>query len=287
MTNLRLDVIGDPIGHSKSPVIHETVLSQLGIPYEYRKVKVEKGSLPDYLDEVKALGIRGFNLTMPHKTDILPYLDYIDDEAKLFNSVNTVKVKDGKLFGYNTDACGMLKAMEDKGFGALGKNVVILGAGGVSSTIALKMALEGAATITILARTILSAETISQNVFNNTKKAVKVLPFEKASFKIALPVCDILVNATPLGMNGLDADFEDLDFLKDLKQGALIYDLIYNPLETNLLKAAKALGFATINGLGMLIYQGLLADEIFLDQALDFKYLKAKIEDEFKKLNFF
>ncbi len=287
MTNLRLDVIGDPIGHSKSPLIHETVLSELGIPYEYRKVRVEKGNLKSYLDEVKALGISGFNLTIPHKADIIPYLDYIDDEATLFNSVNTVKVKDGKLFGYNTDGRGLVEAMTKKGFSAGGKNVVIIGAGGVASTIALKMAFEGASSITIVNRTLSAAEVISQNVFEHTGKKAKVLPFAEESFEDISEHCDILINSTPLGMQGIAADFEDLTFLKGVKQGALVYDLIYNPSETSLLQTAKSLGLNTLNGLGMLIYQGLLADEIFLDRTLNFEYLSTKIEGEFKKLNFF
>lgn len=287
MTNLKLDVIGDPIGHSKSPLIHETVLESIGIPHEYRKVRVEKGSLKAYIDEVKMLGISGFNLTIPHKTDIIPYLDYIDDEARIFNSVNTVKVENGKLWGYNTDGRGFLRAMEGKGFFADKKNVVLIGAGGVASCIALKMILEGASSLTIINRSKAPAEAISENVFKHTGKKIRVLPFSKESFCLAACDCDILINSTPLGMQGTEKDFEDLTFLEGLKPSALVYDLIYNPSETKLLSTAKSLGINALNGLGMLIYQGLLADEIFLGRSLDFEYLGAKIESKFKKLNFF
>ena len=116
MQKIRLDVVGDPIDHSKSPVIHETVLDGLGLDYEYRKVRIEKGHLEEYLDEVQKNHINGFNLTMPHKQDILPYLDFIDEEALVFDAVNTVKVKDGKLYGYNTDGQGCVWTIEEKGY---------------------------------------------------------------------------------------------------------------------------------------------------------------------------
>ncbi|MBR5154958.1 MAG: shikimate dehydrogenase [Clostridia bacterium] len=278
---LRLDVVGDPIEHSKSPLIHGTALQELDLPYEYRKVKVQKGALPDYINNAKKSDVLGFNLTMPHKQDIIPYLDYIDPEAERFHSVNTVHINDGKLYGYNTDGCGFVYAMKDLGYCAENKNIVILGAGGVVSTIALKMELEGAKKITILNRTLSSAESIAKKL-TQVKVLTNTLTCE--NIKNAVMDCDVLVNGTPLGMEGMKQDFEDLTFLDSLKEGALVYDLIYTPEETNLIKAAKQLGFSTINGFGMLIYQGLLADEIFLGHSLNFELLKKKIENKFKNL---
>ncbi len=287
MTKLRLDVVGDPISHSKSPYIHETVLKELGFEYEYRKVQVKKGELSKYLCEAKSLGLCGFNLTMPHKTDIIPFLDFIDDEARIFNSVNTVKIKDGKLLGYNTDALGMVYSMEKKGFRAKGKNIVILGAGGVASTLALKMAFEGASEITVLNRTLSSAEEICKKVLKESGKNCTALSFDKESLGNSAKECDILINCTPLGMEGIDTDFEDLSFLENIHKGSLLFDLIYNPAETALLKCAKELGLSTLNGLDMLIYQGLLADEIFLGTKLDLVILKEKIDYVFKNLKNF
>ena len=280
MKMLKLDVIGDPIDHSKSPLIHGTALDVLGISYEYRKVRVEKGKLEDYINEAKALGISGFNATMPHKVDILPYLDYIDEDAKRFNSVNTVHIKSGRLYGYNTDGKGFTYAMAELGVFAKDKNVVFIGAGGVVSTLALKMELEGAKSIIILNRTLSAADSIADKLNVPTQ----ALPLNAESLKIAASDCDILVNATPLGMEGIGKDFEDLSFMDCLKCGALVYDLIYNPEETSFLKAAKNKGFTTLNGMGMLIYQGLLADEIFLEKKLDFAPIKEKIEIKLKNL---
>lgn len=277
MTKLRLDVIGDPIEHSKSPYIHETVLSALKIPYEYRKVQVEKGGLNEYLSEAARLGISGLNLTMPHKKDIIPYLDFIDDEARLFDSVNTVKIKNGKLYGYNTDSVGAFRALVEKGYLAKDKNIVILGAGGVVSTIALKMALEGARQITILNRTLSSAEKIAEMVFEKINKQILTGTLETKKIASVLTDCDVLINGTPLGMTGTEYDFNDLSFLTALPKHALVYDLIYNPSETSLLRAAKKLGLDTLNGFPMLIYQGLLADEIFLDRKLNFDDYKDTI----------
>lgn len=284
MQKIKLDVVGDPIGHSKSPVIHETVLDMLGLDYDYRKVCVKKGHLSEYLNEVREKGIDGFNLTMPHKQDIIPYLDCIDKEALAFDSVNTVKVKDGKLLGYNTDGRGCVWAIEEKGYTCKDKNIVILGAGGVVSTVALKMELEGAAKITILNRTLTTAEDIVKSI-NHAKTYAGTLT--NKNIADAARDCDILINGTPLGMKGIDADFEDFTFLDSLKNGALVYDLIYNPPMTNLLTEAKCRGFEVVNGFGMLIYQGLLADEIFLEQSLDFAPFKEEIENKLKNFKNF
>ncbi|MBR5614661.1 MAG: shikimate dehydrogenase [Clostridia bacterium] len=287
MTKIKLDVVGDPIGHSKSPVIHQTVLEELKLDHEYRKVRVEKGQLEQYLAEVRQKEICGFNLTMPHKQDILPYLDYIDNEALVFNSVNTVKVKGGKLLGYNTDGQGCIWAIKEKGCSCKDKNIVILGAGGVVSTVALKMALEEASSITVLNRTPASANALAENVLLRTGKTVKTGELTTQSMAAAAKDCDILINGTPLGMEGIDSDFEDFSFLNSLKKDSLVYDLIYNPEMTNLLKEAHLRGFNTLNGFGMLIYQGLLADEIFLDNRLELALLKEKIENKLKNFKNF
>jgi len=283
MQKMRLDVIGVPIEHSKSPIIHETVLEELGLDFEYRKVNVKKGGLKEYIDEAKRLGVCGFNVTMPHKKDIMEFLDGTDTEALLFDSVNTVEIKDGRLFGYNTDGRGFVQAIYDLGFEICGKNVVILGAGGVASTIALKCEIEGAKKITILNRTLSSAQTIAAELDEYECEAIAE-ELTTPNITNAMSDCDILVNATPLGMSGIENNFEDFSFFDSLKTGALVYDLIYNPEETEFLKEANLRGFKILNGLNMLIYQGIWADKIFLKKDLDFLYLKRKIETKLKKI---
>ncbi len=278
---IRLEVIGDPIGHSLSPVLHSTVLEALGTPYEYKAVQVKKGELKDYLSSAIQNGVLGFNLTMPHKTDIIPLLDFIDPEVLVLGSVNTVKIENGELFGINTDGKGFMKALENRGYTAKGKNIVILGAGGVSETIAQTLSLAGAKKITILNRTRDKAKAICRKI---KKTRTADMEFNSKNLCKAVKKCHILVNCTPLGMHGTDNDFEDLSFLEALPKGALVYDLIYNPEETNLLKKARELRYSTLNGLDMLIFQGLIADEFFLNKTLDFRQFEEKIKNNIKNL---
>ncbi len=281
---IKLAVIGDPIEHSLSPLVHGGVMDELGIPYTYEKIQVKKGELPGFLSYVKEKGITGFNLTMPHKVDIIPYLDEMDEEAQLFDSVNTVKVEDGKLLGYNTDALGYVMSLKSKGYTVQNSRVVILGAGGVVRTLGLKFATEGAKEIRICNRTVEKAEEIAQSVQNRTGVPVFADDFSPKTIANIGKKCDIFVNATPLGMHGISGEFEDLSFVEVLPKSSLVSDLIYHPAKTKLLQKAEKQGLATINGLGMLIYQGILADELYLDKKLDrekiFEKVSLRIEQE-------
>jgi shikimate dehydrogenase len=262
---LKLAVIGDPIQHSLSPVVHGAALESLGIPYTYQKVQVKKGELKEFLSYANKEGLTGFNLTMPHKVDILPYLDEIEETAAQIGAVNTVKIQDGRLLGFNTDGGGYTEALRSAGYAFAGKRVLILGAGGVVRTLALQVAKNGAQEIRILNRTVEKAEGICRLVQGKT---VAERWTEETLFR-GCETCDIFIQATPLGMHGTERDFEDLRFLSALPKTALVSDLIYNPKSTKLLTAAKNEGLATMNGLGMLIYQALLADRIYTGMDFD------------------
>ncbi len=274
---IKLAIIGDPVEHSLSPVIHSAVMEYLGIDYEYYRVQVKKGDLAQFLERVRREDITGFNLTMPHKTDIIPFLDEIDSEAKVYNSVNTVKYENGWLSGYSTDADGYKEALAEAGYSMRGKRVVILGAGGVSGTIVSKAAREGAVSITVLNRTLEKAEQVIKCAEGCSCRA-DVLSDE--NMRACAREADVLVNATPLGMTGVAHNFENLDFLAELPKDALVSDLIYSPRKTAFLKRAEELGRNTINGFGMLIYQALIADEIYLGRKLDLHALKAYVEEK-------
>ncbi len=264
---LKLSVIGDPIAHSLSPQVHGAALSALGVAYTYEKIQVKKGALEEFLAYARETGMDGFNLTMPHKVDILPFLSGIDDAAKRFGAVNTVKVKNGKLYGFNTDAGGYAEALKDAGCEVKDSRILILGAGGVVRTLALELACRGAKEIRILNRTVAKAEDVAQGV----PGAVSVGCLTEEELCQSAEHCDILVQATPLGMHGTEEDFKNLSFLNHLPKAAMVTDLIYNPPETTLLQEAKRLGFKTMNGLGMLIYQALLADRIYTDTEFELK----------------
>lgn len=264
---LKLAVIGSPIEHSLSPLVHSAILNSIDVPYSYDKIKVDKGGLSEFIDYAVENDIDGFNLTMPHKEDIIPFLAEIDKEAEAFSSVNTVCIREGKLYGHNTDAMGYRKSLEKCGHSFKNSNIVLLGAGGVVKTLAMAAAIDGARSITILNRTQSKAEEIC-NKLRTYDSTVNYGGFSKSEIEWYCEKADILINATPLGMSGVDADFGDLSFIEVLPKSALVSDLIYNPEMTRFLKTAEKNGNKTLNGLGMLIYQAIFADEYYLDMKL-------------------
>ncbi len=268
MKNKRLAVIGSPIAHSLSPLIHMTAVPEC----TYDKIEVKKGELEGFLEYAKN-NLDGFNLTMPHKEDVIPYLDGISDDARRFLSVNTVKVRDKKLYGYNTDANGYITALINKGYDPKDKKIVFLGAGGVAEPLVSALSKKGAERITVLNRTVCKAEAIIKNIKNAEARQL-------LDIGICCEDADILINGTPIGMEGVDAEFEDLTFLDELKSTALVSDLIYAPRKTKLLKTAEKLGYQVMNGIDMLIFQAILADEIYLDEKLPIYEIYKKVIKE-------
>jgi shikimate dehydrogenase len=264
-------VIGSPIAHTRSPAIHGAIFESLGIGESYCAIHIPRGSLPEFAKKVRLSCLKGFNVTLPHKLDIIPLLDGISDEARVSGAVNTVDVRDGKFYGYNTDMMGLLESLRETGYDYRGGNVVILGAGGAARGVAVKAALEGAACVTVLGRNIEKASGMVSDIRSVTGARISAGSMSPEDMARSAYAADILINATPLGMNGVDGDFSSaqLDSLDALPPGALVCDLIYNPSVTTLMDRADSLGRATLNGLGMLIYQAILADEIFLGRKLD------------------
>ncbi|MBR5152009.1 MAG: shikimate dehydrogenase [Clostridia bacterium] len=271
---LNLAVIGDPISHSCSLQVHGAAFSALGIPCSYERIRVKKGELQSFLDYAIEKGLNGFNLTMPHKVDILPYLSGMDDAAKRFGAVNTVLVKEGKLYGFNTDAEGYIQAVSDAGCQVKDSNVLILGAGGVVRTLALALKDAGAKKIRILNRTLEKAEEIAEPLSGIGSAGT----LKQKELCESCQDCQILVQATPLGMHGVKEDFSDLTFLECLPKNAMVTDLIYNPPKTALLAKAEELGLSTLNGMGMLIYQALLADRIYTGTEFSLKLVYEEVK---------
>ena len=267
-------VVGDPIMHSLSPFIHGVVLGSLGANGSYEAIHVARGNIGEFVDKARKSGLKGFNVTIPHKKDIVAFLDSVDEEARLCGAVNTVANREGKLYGFNTDMQGLLEALKTEGSGFAERNVTVLGTGGAAGAIAFKAAREGAASVTVLGRRVYKAEEICENIKSapgkgDGKTTMRAGAMDMESLAEAASGADILINATPLGMSGIGEDFASLEFLKRLPREALVCDIVYKPPRTNLLREAASLGLKTQNGLGMLIYQALLADELFLDRKLD------------------
>ncbi len=276
---MKLAVIGDPIKHSLSPVVHGAILEQLKLTHEYQKIQVKKGELERFLRFALEENLSGFNLTMPHKIDIFPYLEDIDEEARRFGAVNTVRVSNGKFYGYNTDADGYALALKQAGRSFAGKRIILLGAGGVARTLALKAGFSGADQIWILNRTASAAEEICQDVIRETGVKAVAADMDRETMRQVCCGGELLINATPLGMEGVTANFSDFSFLDSLSQDSVVSDLIYHPEKTLLLKQAEDRGLSVFNGLGMLVFQAMLADEIYTGKAIDKEGIFSKVCD--------
>lgn len=262
---MRLQVIGDPVLHSKSPVLHGAMLSALGLDAAYDARVVRRGELPDYLRWARDHGVAGFNATMPHKEDLLPLLDGMDPAARLTGAVNTVCLREGVWVGFNTDGAGALSALgEVLGFDPAGSTVTLLGAGGAAKAVALALAEAGAERVRVCNRTLERAGELCAR-----HPRLTPAPFDPDTLERLCRGADLLVNCTSLGMEGCPRQFEGFSFLDALPPHGAVFDLIYHPAETELLAQARRRGLRAMNGLPMLVWQAVLALEHFLNRPLD------------------
>ncbi|MCI8807053.1 MAG: shikimate dehydrogenase [Oscillospiraceae bacterium] len=277
---MRLQVIGDPVLHSKSPLLHAAMLAELGLDVPYAPRVVRRGELPQYLAWARENGITGFNATMPHKEDLLPLLDEIDPAARAVGAVNTVCLRDGRWVGFNTDGGGAVYALRDGlGLEAAGLTAVLLGAGGAARAVALALSAAGAERVFVCNRTPERARALcAQDPLGRLSPAA----FDPATLSDLAGRSQLLVNCTNLGMEGC-GHFQDFSFLGALPPDAGVFDLIYHPAETELLSQAKRRGLRTLNGLPMLVGQAVLALEHFLDRPLDRKAMAAAAADALRR----
>jgi len=251
-------VIADPIGHTVSPAMHNAAFEQVGIDYLYVPFQVKKEELGKAIAGMRALNIRGLNVTIPHKVAVIPFLDDLDDLAQRIGAVNTIVNDDGVLKGYNTDATGFLRALLERGVEPKGKTASILGAGGASRAISLALAERGSNLI-ILNRTWDKVKEQADRISQLCQREVQALKLNKENLAKALNKADILINTTSVGMS---PDIEETPVTADLiKPPVIVFDIVYNPIKTRLLREAEAAGAETISGIDMLVWQGALAFE--------------------------
>lgn len=262
----KLCVIGDPVEHSKSPVIHTAMLNALGLDYVYLRERVAAGETAAWLERAKAEGWAGFNATMPHKEALVILVDELDGDAARFGAVNTVCIRDGKAWGYNTDGAGFIRALDEAGIPFRGKTVLVLGAGGAAKAVTLKMAAEGAGAVFVCNRTVEKAAALCAH---DELGRLSPADFSPETLCRLAEKADLLVNCTSLGMEGTNSRFGDFSFIKELKPDAAVCDLIYAPAETELLRVAREGGHRTMNGMGLLIHQAVLALELFTGTDID------------------
>ena len=264
---MKLQVIGDPVLHSKSPAIQTAMLAALGLEdITYTARVVRRGELPDYLAWAGENNVIGFNATMPHKEDLVPLMDELDGAARAVGSVNTVCLRGGRLSGHSTDGPGFLAALEHElNIGPNRRTVTLLGAGGAARAVACALAQAGAARVYVCNRTLERAAVLCAL---DPSGCLTSAGFDCETLSRLSARSDLLVNCTNLGMEGCPGQFEDLSFLDALPRGAAVYDLIYHPAETELLRQARRRGLCAANGLSMLVWQAVLALEYFLDRPL-------------------
>ncbi|QQZ10794.1 shikimate dehydrogenase [Heyndrickxia vini] len=262
-------VIGDPIAHSLSPLMHNDAFRSLQLDHNYYPFHVTPSHLPDAVKGMKALGVNGFNVTIPHKVTILPLLDKIDSLANAIGAVNTVVRENNELVGYNSDGLGFIRALKEEWKADLeNEKVLIIGAGGAAKAIYYSLVYDGVQTIDICNRTPERAVQLVQSCPYPSQS--NVLLMEEAEENLG--EYTLLIQTTSIGMipNITDSPIS----VQNIKPGTHVVDIIYNPFETMILKEAKQKGATTSNGLGMFIYQGAIAFEKWTGQTPNINRMK-------------
>ncbi len=261
--NTRLVILlGQPLGHSVSPAMHNRVFEKLGMDYCYMPVEVSAENLKTVFSGLKKINVAGFNVTIPHKVHIMEFLDELDPLAQTIGAVNTICLRDGKTKGYNTDGEGFIQSLEEKAdISVKGKRIFILGCGGAVRAIGMTLAFKGAEKIYLCNRTQSKAERLTREINEKISTCAETVAQTPKTMKPFLQNCDILVNGTQLGMHPNES-ISPLDESL-LAKHLIVSDIVYNPLMTKLMKDAKQLGCTVVDGLGMLIYQGAAAFQLW------------------------
>jgi shikimate dehydrogenase len=266
-------LIGDPVEHSMSPVMHNAAFREVGLDYVYVAFQVKRERLGEAIEGMKALNIRGLNITIPHKVTALEFLDKLDPLAEKIGAVNTIVNDKGLLRGYNTDASGFLQVLLERGIEPENKRIVILGAGGASRAISFILA-DRSAHLVILNRLeeLDWAKELASRITQSFNQRVEALELNRENAAKSLEKAEILVNATSVGMTpDIEATPLDSDLLRS---DLVVYDVIYNPIKTRLLREAEVAGAEIVGGLDMLVWQGALAFEMWTSHKAPVELMK-------------
>ena len=260
-------VIGCPVKHSFSPVIHNTMAGVTGRDFIYTAMEVQPDCVQGAIKGAYCLGIKGINVTVPHKVAVMDLLCDIDKRARAIGAVNTLKYTEDGYVGYNTDVIGVAYAIKNAGYAIKDKTVLLLGAGGAANACAVMACDEGCKKLIIANRTVDKAKRLAKNISAYYDSEIEFVAMSEIN---EIEHCDIIINATTVGFGdkiGL-SPVEDRSFYN--KKGVeFVFDAIYTPWETQLLKDAKEEGIRTLNGFSMLVYQAVAAEEIWFDEKYD------------------
>lgn len=266
----------NPARHSLSPKMHNLSFSKLGIDAVYLAFEVTKEALPTQIQAIRNMQMLGVNLSMPHKVAALDYVDELSPAAKIIGAINTIVNHEGKLIGHNTDGIGFMASLAENQIDIIGQTITIIGAGGAATAMITQAALDGVKQIYVLNRPSAHFKTYQekiQAIMQATNCPIELISLEdQALVYQAVNKSQLLVNATSVGMY---PNVDELPIDKEVLRSDLpVYDAIYHPQETKLLKAAAAKGALTINGLGMLLHQGAAAFKLWTNQEMPVDYVK-------------
>jgi len=273
-------VFGDPVEGNPTGVMEEAGFEHDGLNWRYITIKVLPGDLDAAIAGMRAFNMKGVNLTMPHKIDVLRHMDELSEAARLIGAVNTVVCReDGTLFGENTDGKGFVQSLTDAGVSLSGASICLLGAGGAARSIGIECALAGAARIAVINRNAGRGEDLARAIGEHTQAEACFIPWEGSA---EIPAgTDILINATCVGLHPHGGECPDVNF-DGVVPGMVVCDVIFNPVNTPFLSRAAAKGARTIDGLGMLVNQGCINYELWTGQKAPRDVMYAKLKSEFE-----
>lgn len=268
--------LGQPVAENPTGAMQEAAFAALGLNWRYLTVEVAPTKLRDAILGVRAFGMRGINLTIPHKVAVMEYLDEIAPDAAIIGAVNTVRREGDRLIGENTDGKGFLRGIRlDAGMDPKGKRVVVVGAGGAARAVVTELALAGVADLLVVNRSTERGERMVTDLAANTKTPIRFEAW-RGTYRVPVDV-DLLVNATSIGLYP-DVDVMPPVDLSCARPGMLVSDVVFNPAETRLLAAARQRGLAVLDGLSMLVYQGVIAFRLWTGQDPPEKIMKQALE---------
>jgi shikimate dehydrogenase len=270
-------VIGDPVEHTLSPAMHNAAFKHMKLDFVFLAFRVKAAEVENAVRGMRGLGIHGLNVTMPHKKAVASFLDEIDQTAQFLGAVNTILNDDGRLCGFNTDGVGALKALQENGVTLAGKKVLLLGAGGAAKAIAFSLAKEVGELVVLNRATEKAKELAKALKRKSSEKVISDMLSPKALQK-HLQDADVLINATSVGMHPNAG--RSLIAARWLKPELIVMDIVYNPLETRLMKDAKAAGARVISGVEMLIYQGAASFEIWTGRSAPIEVMRKAVLNE-------
>jgi shikimate dehydrogenase len=271
-------LVGDPVSHSLSPRMHAAAFRARGLPWAYVALRVRAEDLPEAVKGLRALGFVGANVTIPHKVAVLELLDDVHSSARRCGAANTLVFVDGRrAVGYNTDVAGVRRTLQEEGLDLRGLRAAVLGAGGAARAACVALAEGGAERVTVVARRLPAARDLCGRMEEEFRQVrFDACPFEGDRLRSAVREADVVVNATPVGMHPREEE-SPLPGAEWLRPGQVVFDMVYNPARTRLLRLAELAGARPVGGLSMLVHQGAEAFELWTGCAAPVEAMKQAV----------